>query len=45
MTRQEAIQALEEYQKDLEQELAEVVDRIERLKKEVAGSPIGKAQV
>lgn len=44
MTREEAIQALEEYQKDLEQELAEVVDRIQRLKSETTGSGARKAE-
>lgn len=34
ISREEAIEALEEYQKDLEEELAEVVSRIEKLRKE-----------
>lgn len=38
ITREEALEALEEYQKDLEQQLAEVVSRIGKLKKEKEGA-------
>ncbi|MGH3032357.1 MAG: hypothetical protein ACRDNE_16650 [Gaiellaceae bacterium] len=33
-SREERLQALEEYQKDLEQEVADVADRIRRLKEQ-----------
>ncbi|MBI2846126.1 MAG: DUF5320 domain-containing protein [Chloroflexi bacterium] len=38
VSREEAIESLEEYQKDLEEELAEVVSRIEKLRKESASA-------